>query len=127
MPRNLWPDFDLKAGPRGPGRILKEEGAGVSDRTDGIVVFEVETHGGTSELFEHTGYLSVPSLDFRYPLLRVVHGEAPWPEPVTVVSNALSPQSQRVKNEEEFLEVLGRIFQSDHVKNIVRQLVDAAS
>lgn len=122
--QNLWPDFDVQAMPRSPKRVLQEAGAGLREKTHGLIEFVVQTHADDNQLV-HDCYFWVPSLNFRYPFLTVTHDGA-QPYPVEITSDAFA-RSRKADNETSFLEILGEIFRSPRTVSAVTQLIDSAS
>lgn len=74
--------------------------------------------------FLHRCFLYLPKVGYRYPFLRVVQDGPDYP--VTVVADPF-PQGSPAANEAELRMVLGLVFQSNGVKNVVLQLLDLLS
>lgn len=117
---NQWPDFTKMDKPKTVRSIIIEEGAGISEKTNGNVTFVVESEPGTGG-FTHHCFLFVPKVGYRYPLLRVV--QASFDYPVNVHADVW-PQGASVGNEKELRKNLGLVFRSDATKNVVLQLLD---
>jgi hypothetical protein len=122
QPVNLWPEFDFDEGPPSIRSILLEAGSGITERTDKLIRFEVDTRSEGSGGFVHTCYLAAERINFRYPLIKVSHGLDPYP--VTVVADSF-PRSVSAGSEAELINDLREIFRSDHTRRIVRQIRNA--
>src|SRR5260221_497481 len=123
---NQWPDFSKLPKPKTVRRILIDEGNGLAERTDGDVTFLVESEpaatGGGG--FMHRCFLNVPKVGYHYPFMRVVQNSLDYP--VTVVADNF-PLGTEASNEAELRKILGTVFRSDSVKNVVLQLRDLLS
>jgi len=118
---NQWPDFSTLPKPRTVRSVLIEEGHGIAERTNGEVKFNVESEPSGNGGFLHRCSLFVPKVGYRYPLLRVVQDGLDYP--VTVVADTF-PHGSVASKEEELRKVLGQVFRSEAVKNVVLHLLD---
>ena len=122
---NQWPDFTKKIRKQKTvRRVIIEEGAGVSERTDGEITFVVESKAVGIGGFVHHCFLYVPKVGYRYPLLRVV--QTSFDYPVRVFADVW-PQGTGAGNEAELRKDLGLVFRSDATENTVLQLLDLVS
>ena len=122
---NQWPDFAKLPKLKTARSVLIDEGNGLAERTNGEVRFHVESEpSGNKGGFLHRCFLVVPKVNYRYPLMRVVQDGLNYP--VTVVAD-IFPEGGAANNEAQLRQVLGRVFQSDVVKNVVLQLLDLLS
>ena len=122
---NQWPDFAKLPKLKTVRGVLLDEGNGIAERTNGEVRFLVDSEpSGNQGGFLHRCFLVVPKVNYRYPLMRVVQDGLNYP--VTVVADGF-PQGSAAGNETELRKVLGLVFRSDVVKNVVLQLLDLLS
>ena len=121
---NQWPDFTTMKKPKTIRSVIIDEGAGVSERTGGAIVFDVESSARGRGGFVHQCYLSVVKAAYRYPLLRVVQDGIDYP--VTVVADVF-PQGAAAGDEKELRTDLGLVFRSDVTKKVVVQLLEMVS
>jgi hypothetical protein len=89
MPTNLWPDFDRVQTPRSPKAVVAQAGAGLSDKTMGLVTFFSGTASVKDGMVEVDCSLWVPALMYHYPFLRLRFGVDPM-YPVTVIASGMS-------------------------------------
>ena len=122
MTENLWPDFDLAAEPRTVRRILIEAGAGIREKTNGTIQFEVDSSPRGGGGLVHNCYLVAPGLGYRYPLMRAEHGLDQYP--VTIV---VSKRGRLADDEGSLMTALRGVFQDDSTKKVVLQLLDVIS
>jgi hypothetical protein len=120
---NQWPTFDERTRMKSVRSILLEEGSGIAERTGDKIRFAVESEAQNGGLTHH-GYLIVPAVGDRYPLLRLVQEQLDYP--VTVIADAY-PNSSRADDETAFRKALGLVFRSELVKKVVGQLLDMVS
>jgi hypothetical protein len=121
---NQWPEFDKLPKPKTVRSVLIEEGNGITERTDGEIKFLVESEPSGNGAFLHRCFLVVAKVGYRHPLMRVVQDGLSYP--VTVVAD-IFPQGSRASNDKELRKVLGQVFRSDVVKNLVPQLLELVS
>jgi hypothetical protein len=121
---NQWPDFATMAKPKTIRSVIIEEGAGISEKTNGAIRFEVDSSPHGKGGFVHYCSLVAIKVAYRYPLLRVVQDGLDYP--VTVIADTF-PQGAAAGNEEELRKDLGLVFRSDVTKRVVLQLLDLLS
>ena len=120
---NQWPEFD-KPKTKTVRSVLLEEGGGVSERTNGEIRFLVESEASGTGGVLHRCFLSVPKVNYRYPLLRVVQDNLDYP--VKVVAD-LWPEGAPARSEVELRKKLGQVFRSEGVTKVVPQLMELVS
>lgn len=121
---NQWPDFARMPKPKTIRSVVLEEGRGISERTDGRMIFDVDSSPKGKGGFEHSCYLVVPTIAYRYPLMRVVQ-ESPG-YPVRVFADNWETGISAA-NDSELRDHLGEVFRSEATKSVVFQLLDAVS
>jgi hypothetical protein len=121
---NQWPEFKKMPRPKTIRRVIIEEGAGIAERTDGVVTFDVDSMAHDNGGLVHHCALVVPQVAYRYPLLRVVQDHLDYP--VTVVADPF-PSGAPAKNEAELRKHLGEVFRSEATAKVVHQLLDLVS
>jgi hypothetical protein len=119
---NQWPEFNKLPKPNSVRHILIEEGSGISERTNGEIKFVVNSEPSANKV-EHYCSLFVSKVGYRYPLMRVIQDGFNYP--VTVIADNI--QQGAAGNEAELRKVLGQVFQSDAIKNVVPQLLELVS
>ena len=74
---------------------------------------------------EHRCFLYLPSLAYRYPLLRVKHslGEQ---YPASVTADEFDAEKE-AKDENALIRLLSRVFRSASTKKVVEQLMEAVA
>lgn len=121
MTKDLWPEFDVTSKSSTPKKIIEQAGAGLEKKTKGVIKFYV----GSTEISE--GFASIqcrlysPALSYMYPFLKVrfpmVDGY-----PVELVADKV-PDTLRAANEQELLDMLGKVFQSPSTIDTIQKLI----
>jgi hypothetical protein len=119
---NQWPEFDKLPKPQTVRSVLLEEGNGIAERTNGEIRFVVEPELSGKSVAHHCS-LFVSKVGYRYPLMRVIQDGFGYP--VRVIADNI--QQVAAGNEAELRKVLGQVFQSDAIKNVVPQLLELVS
>ena len=121
--KDLWPDI-VPETVTTPFGILQEQATNLERRTKGILSGSVERQRYESEFYLSFNIVA-PSLDrYEYELLRISHGVEVYP--VTVVSSPLPPANnliERLGDEKEFVEWLGRALACEKTKRIIGSLL----
>lgn len=125
---DLWPDFNITVPPRGVRQILQEAGAGIKEKTNGLIDFEVRVYGDRENAVVFDCYLTVRRLNYSMLLFRAQPTTKGFP--VTVIwdgANFSIRHPEPARNEQELLTQLRTIFTSPEVKEIVTNLVSLAA
>lgn len=125
---DLWPDFNITVPPRGVRQILREAGAGIKEKTNGLIEFEVRMNGPREGDITFDCRLAVPSIEYSFLLFRALATATGFP--VRLVwdgANFSFLHPEPARNEQELLAQLRTIFNSPEVKEIVTNLVSLAA
>lgn len=109
---------------RTPLAILREQGAILERRTNGTLTVKIVSQSFESESFSHTFYINASHLNYSYGAFVIHHPIELYP--VEVVSESLIPfggKVQQAHNEDQFLQLLGRVLQSDKIQKVIRALL----
>lgn len=122
---DLWPsDFGTSKQPS-PASILRQQAFLLGQRTQNLVVGEVESRAEKPAGFLHVFYLTAPLLDFRQALLHVRHGIDFYPAELAVYDEGghhLANAS--LADASGFMTELKRHLAADRVVTLIRSLVD---
>jgi hypothetical protein len=117
---HLWPDFPPAARPRGIRQMFEEAGAGLEEKTGGLVRFEVRVlppqDGGT---FRYDGVLRVPKIDYAHPLCRITTGATPFPAELIWEEGSVPG----IRSEGDLLAQLTKVFQAPHTREVILNLM----
>ncbi len=116
---NLWPEDLGAAIPDTPGLILRQQAAGLSERTRDLVEGEVKTVTKDGQLI-HRFYARAPLLDYRVQLFDVRHGIEPYPASVIWPKGFATPRE--AGSPEVLIEVLREVFNHATTGRTIRQL-----
>ena len=116
---NLWPEDLGAAIPDTPGLILRQQAAGLGERTRGLVEGEVKTVAKDGKLL-HRFYARAPLLDYRVQLFDVRHGIEPYPASVVWQKGFATPRE--VGSPEALGKVLREVFTHATTGRTIRQL-----
>jgi len=108
---NLWPDSITRPRIRAPITILKEQASLLGQRTQNIVIAEVNPVPRNYEQLVYAFSLVAPALgNYRVLLFSVVHSMITV-YPLTIIRDYLAPPPQQtIPDEREFLKVLKALF-----------------
>lgn len=120
--QTLWPDFDFINDSRTIRRILGDEGAGIEEKTNGIIKFSVETDGTSDGKITHHCYLKLLQIFYQYPFLSVSHDINEYP---ATIHADIFKKGKLVNNESELIDSLREIFGSTETKKLIRKLYRA--
>jgi hypothetical protein len=120
MTKDLWPEFDVSSKVT-PKKIIEQAGDGLAKKTKDLVRF----HLGNTTISEGFASFKVelfsPTLKYMYPFLKVrfpmVDGY-----PVELVADKI-PETLHAGNEEELLDMLGRVFQAPSTIDTIQKLI----
>jgi hypothetical protein len=118
---NLWPE-DLGGDQNvvTPTTVLKEAAAQLGRQTRQLVRARVSTDVRGDSL-EHTFWIEVPSLEYRYELFRLQHPvDSFYP---LHTGQWVDRQEVVIRSEDELKEYLRDIFGSEHTKRLVGTLL----
>ena len=120
MSTDLWPEFDV-ASKSTPKTIVQQAGAGLEKKTKGLIKFNLSTttisEGFASfdvSLFSRTLSYFYPFLKVRFPMVDLY--------PVELVADKV-PGTLRAANEEELLNMLGKVFQAPSTIDTIQKLI----
>lgn len=125
---DLWPaDFGDPATPS-PAGILRQQGLLLAQKTKNFVLGKLFTGADDGKTFVHSFALSAPLIGFERPILSATHGLALYPvriamDPVICAGGNPSGEVREAATADEFLAVLGDIFQSEPTKAFIRSLL----
>ncbi|WP_020470167.1 hypothetical protein [Zavarzinella formosa] len=120
MTKNLWPDFDIGQMPLSPKQIIEEAGAGLEEKTNGLVRFSYEGVVVQVNTVELTYALYSRKLQFHFPFLQVKFGITSH-YPVTIVADKLP--DMEAADEDNLIESLAKIFNAPSTIKTVQQLM----
>jgi hypothetical protein len=125
---DLWPDFKIDPKPRGIRQILEEAGQGLKAKTNGLVEFRVwpvESRSGPYPLRLRCE-LYVAKLDYAYFLMEVDTAATGFP--VELRTGSVPVGGVLVADDETaLLTALARIFQSEHTRDVIQNLISMAT
>jgi hypothetical protein len=129
---NLWPtDFSVPETVTAPVTILLDQALALGETTKHLVEGEVRTYRGidrnslvhavVDDEIVHSFLIKAPYLDnYRYSLFHVRHKALPYPLTISEVDNK---PDVVVHNEEEFLNRLKRVFDSEEARRVIQSLI----
>jgi hypothetical protein len=109
---------------RTPLAILREQGAILERRTNGILTVKIVSQSSKSESFSHTFYINASHLNYSYGAFVIHHPIELYP--VEVVFDGIDPfggNRQTASDEHQFLELLKRVLQSDKIQKVISALL----
>lgn len=124
--KNLWPTDIGNTSVTMPKEILLKQANFLSEMTKNIIVGEVRSTQGVladsnSTVIVHELIVKAPSMgNYQFTLLRVMHNFEIYP---IRVFNALDDAKYDAETEEEFIEVLTLILNTDQAKNAINGLI----
>jgi hypothetical protein len=120
MSTDLWPEFEV-ASQSTPRTIIQQAGAGLEEKTKGLIKFYVSGIRISEKVAAVDCSLFSPTLKYMYPFLKV---RFPVVElyPVELIADKF-PDTLRATNEEELLEMLGKVFQSPSTIDTIQKLI----
>jgi len=119
--RELVPKFSAGAAVRTPATVLKEFGDALSENTNYRIKGKVVTTSiGTGDMV-HIFAVNVPAMDFLYEVFAASHSPVEL-YPLKLYGNLLR-QEVSVASEEELVQQVGAVFQSDAFKNLISSLL----
>src|SRR4029077_17527066 len=120
MSENLWPDFEAANAPRSPKTVIKEGGAGLEKKTNGLVNFYPMNITIKDNNVELTFSFYDPSLIYHFPFLRAKFAVEP-PYPVTVVADKMPDVV--ANDENQLTAALTRIFNAPSTVETIQRLI----
>jgi hypothetical protein len=128
--KNLWPeDIESMVPARMPITILKEQGLLLGKMTKNVVEGEVQRYPQKSKELEFRFFVWAPSMNYRYPVLTILHDIEGYPVSIAPDSETkrelgLSPEDMiEAKDEAAFADWLKKIFNSEKVKRVIVALL----
>lgn len=120
--KNLWGEMPDISSIRTPHEILLDQGEYLVDETDGLLNFSIERKQKNT-LFSYDFWIMVPSIDYKYLLLRITHDIKLFP---AILSCEQSGEEYTSNNQDEFEEDLGTILSSEETRILLRSLMAQA-
>jgi carboxylesterase type B len=138
---DLWPDNLGDASGRAPAAILKEQARHLENKTNSMItgriepsflpkVTVMEKFGSDEDLFMYEFHLEAPVLDYyRNNLFTIFHGIDLYPVIVHTDDDAIKNELSgnvfhfTADNEEELLDILKKIFNSNKAVTIINSLL----
>ncbi len=124
---DLWGDI-ITEPVRTPLSILKEQGAFLERKTNGILTAEIRStsKGGA---FTHAFYLKSPSLNYSYMLFDVDHALTLYPATLSVFDDEenFDEAIEDIEDEKEFIGVLKNVLQSPRTQKIISALISQST
>lgn len=120
MSENLWPDFDIGPAFRSPRAIISEAGAGVREKTRGLVTFYANpVHIKDNDVEAPFDLLCIP-LAYSFPFMRAIFRvDAAYP--VKLVAHRMP---DIVANDEsELIAALATIFKAPSTVETIKRLM----
>ena len=123
MSKNLWPNFDTGQALRTPMTVIQEAGAGLEEKTNGLVKFYRMSPSIKDNKVEVSFTLYAPSLSYHFPFLRAKFAVEPV-YPVTVVADKLTDVV--ANDENELTASLAKIFNAPSTVETIQSLMSLA-
>ena len=129
--QNLWPDFSIET-TRSPKTILKEQAGYLMEKTNNVLSANIETVHSQGDII-HQFYVVAPAMNnYRYMLFSVKHKIVAY-YPLNVLTEMIVQEDAEgtfsfeipvgAKNEEEFIEILSRIFKDTDTMRVISSLL----
>jgi hypothetical protein len=121
---DLWPDLEqLQVVP--PVAILREQAAALGKKTNCLLGGRVDTSITPAGRFKHSFYIVAPALDnYTYNLFWIEHDTDQYPVLVPKLDPAVpGPSEVKIGSENELVEYIRTVFNSDKTKKIVGGLL----
>lgn len=117
---DLWGEI-IASPMRTPLTVLKEQGALLERKTNGMLSFEIKS-SSNGESFSHIFYLHSPILNFSHFLLGIHHPIEIYPI-IMDFDLGEGRTNIRISDEAEFLGNLKNIFQSQKTQKVIQSLL----
>lgn len=121
---DLWGDIVTEP-IRTPLTILKEQGAILERKTDGILTVQVSSQSPDSGRFQHFFSIKSANLNYSYNVFSVIHPIELYP--LIFYSEVLlekgGSNQRSADDEKEFLETLKEILQAPKTQKVIRSLL----
>ncbi|MBY0523056.1 MAG: hypothetical protein K2R98_06640 [Gemmataceae bacterium] len=119
--QDLWPESFGIADEVPPVTILRAQASLLGTKTKNIVEAQVKSQPTLSDGLDHQLFVVAPALgNYKYLLLSVRQGLMSYP---LTVNAAVLGKTFPVKDQEQFLEVLGQVFSSPETARVVANLL----
>jgi hypothetical protein len=121
---DLWPpDFRVVSQPS-PASILRQQGYLLGQRTQNLVVGEVESKTRGPGEFVHTLAISAPLLEYRQPIMHVEHKLEFYPADVAFYDEKGSHRARvSVADAKQFMDVLRQELAAPQLVKLIGSLV----
>lgn len=120
--KNLWGEMPDISSIRTPHEILFEQGEYLVEVTEGLLNFSIERKQKNT-LFSYEFWIMVPSINYKYSLLRIAHDIKLFP---AILSCEQSGEEYTANNQSEFEDDLGTILSSEETRILLRSLMAQA-
>jgi hypothetical protein len=125
---DLWPTDIQATDLIAPYTIAKEQGKLLGNRTKNLLVGRVRRIQPRNYDFGYIFTIESPPLSYQYRLFHFYYGVGLYPvtiEPDEAVKNEVFPDSDVITacSEDEFMEVLKKIFASEKTKHLITALL----
>lgn len=117
MNEDLWPDFEAEK-IKNPKTFLVEQASHLSEKTKNVLLAEVKSSGDIKNKILHSFDIVAPALsNYRFNLFHIRHQMLYYP--LEFIDNG---QISILQNEDELVENMKRVFNSDETKRILSSL-----
>lgn len=124
MSSNLWPNFDQALAPRTPKVVIEEAGAGLSEKTKGLVKFYSTPVSIRGDVVRQQFTLYVRALSYHFPFMSVEFAVEPfYPAKITIDKM----RDQTANDEEELKGVLANAFTAPTTISTIQRLMSLAA
>ena len=121
---DLWGDI-VSETVRTPLTILKEQGALLERKTNGILTVDINS-SSSQESFKHNFYLRSATLNYTYFLLSIRHSIEIYPIYIEFDSGH-TREEKLAQNEEDFTNDLRNILQSTKTQKVISALLSQSA
>ena len=140
--RDLWPDDIAYVKTKAPVAILREQASLLGQKTQNLVEAKVETQDSIQpEIFAYNFYIVAPALGYyRFLLFTIAHSIELYPLEMRIdekifwdvfsdasVFSIVDEEKLKIGSEDEFLQVLKKIFDAGKTRRIISVLLAQAS
>jgi hypothetical protein len=121
---DLWPDLE-QSQVVPPIAILREQAAALGKKTNYLLDGRVDTTTTPAGMFNHSFYVVAHALDdYTYKLFWIKHGADQYPVWVADPDpSPFAPPEVSIESENELLEYIRKVLNSDKTKKIVGSLL----
>ena len=121
---NLWPEFALDEVIRSPKMILNEQADFLAKGTKNLLTANIKSYVDNLGDLIHDFFIVVPNLNgYKYYLFSIAHDTVLLYPCFMKETEEEGVEWQKVNDENELLDVLKQIFNSERTKMVIRSLV----